>query len=169
MTGLLRCITKPFYSSVSLCRCIVTARVEHRHALLHGISINIGVRIIPADCDGVSACASMCVRGRIHAVGGRPRRRVRSCTTAERPCFTGSLAPGELEKIRECNDRFIITESCVQHYSAPTVCRRQSSCNFCWSGPPLNGGRICGNEHAHAHAQRRAWFSNFLWHSCRWA
>lgn len=43
----------------------------------------------------------------------------------------GSLAPGELEKIGECNDRFIITESCVQHYSAPTVCRRQSSYNFC--------------------------------------
>ena len=125
--------------SAILCWSIITTVAERRHALLHGVSININVS--STNHRGwLWRCrrACVCVCGHTFM---RWRAPTRACMQMQlqdswMPVLYRELGTRGKWKDRENNDRFIITESSVQRYSAATVWGRQSGCNFCWSGPP---------------------------------
>lgn len=105
---------------VLLCWSIITAVAERWHALLHGVSINISV-------SRTNHRGWLWVRIHVNLHANAAMRRLNS-RPLQRAWRRGKW------KGRENNDRFIITESIVERYSAAAVWGSQSGSNFCWSG-----------------------------------
>jgi len=129
------CITKLFFTSFLLCWSIITAVAERRHALLHGFSINISVSSYKSSRLIVKVSECVCVYGHTFMCWWAPTW---VCMQMQLGDSWMPVLYRELHirrKDQENNDRFIITESCDQRYSAAAIWGKQSGCKFCWSGP----------------------------------